>query len=339
MKTTVPAAMTLFAFCLSMYASPARAEQEFNVTAPVKVKLGASVQADYFEAVNVAGGFRIKRARLRLTAVSPEVPQASMRLQTEFVASPALLDLVIDWADQRGLPDWLKWKASVGQFKPPFSREHLANDDLIPTLNRTNVVEALAPGRDTASRGREPGAMLEVSASPWGRGDWLVARAGAFNGEGTAAAGSTDKNDQKDFVGRLEWAPYSFLSLGGSTVQGRLGSPRRIKQRNGWDIEARYGPATVTFEYLFGRTADKRAKGAYAQAVVWVWKEEVQAVYRWDWFDPDLGAGSDRVYTTTLGLNWYPAKVVRLTFNQELKREEGPRISNDTSTLSAQYFF
>lgn len=330
---------TLILSLLVLLPVSARAQAEFNVTAPVKVKLGASLQADYFEAVNAAGGFRLKRARMRVNAVSPELPQASMRLQTEFAASPALLDFVIDWSDQRGLPDWLKWKASLGQFKPPFSREHLTNDDLTPASNRTAVVEALAPGRDTSSRGREPGAMLEVTASPWGRADWLVARAGAFNGEGTAAAGSTDKNDQKDFVGRLEWTPLSFVTFAGSTVQGRLGSPITIKQRNGWDVEVRYGPAAVTFEYLFGRTSAKRAKGGYAQATVWVWKEEVQAVGRYDWFDPDLSVGSNRTYNTTMGLNWYPAKVLRLTFNQELKREEGARLSNDLTTLSVQYFF
>ena len=181
--------------------------------------------------------------------------------------------------------------------------------------------------------------MLEMFASPFDRADWLVARAGAFNGEGTAASGSTDKNDQKDFVGRLEWTPLSFVTFAGSTVQGRLGSPRVIKQRNGWDIEARWGPATVDFEYLFGRTANKRAKGAYAQGTLWLWKEEVQAVYRYDWFDPDLSVNGDRVYTTTLGVNWYPAKVLRVTLNQELKREQGARINNDTFIGSVQYFF
>lgn len=327
--------MSMILVSLLILAVPAGAQQEFNVTAPVKIKLGGLMQARYSDAVNSAGSWRAGMARLKTTAVTPELPQLSAVLQLEFADSPPLLDLYFEWSDRRGLPEWLRWKALLGQYRPPFSREHLDSEAYIPTLSRSAVVDALAPGRDTLSRGREFGGHLELYASPWERPDLLVARAGLFDGEGK---NTNDRNDQKDLVGRVELRPAAFLTLAGSTVQGRRGSPRAVKQRNGWDAEARYGPLMLAYEQVYGTSGNRRSKGQYVLATVWLWKETLQAVYRYDWYDPDLGRGGDRSYTSVWGFNWHLSRNFRLSVNNELRRED-VRVNNDTILFAAQYSF
>jgi len=104
-------------------------------------------------------------------------------LQANLVQSRPLLDLVIDWNHAP-----TGFKASGGYFRTPFSAELLIAAPNLDFIQRSQIVRALAPGRQV-------GIQLDQQIV----GDAFVARAGAFNGNGL------DTNDDNRFLYTLRF--------------------------------------------------------------------------------------------------------------------------------------
>ena len=74
-------------------------------------------------------------------------------IQTNFVGAPSILDARVGWDVSEQLGIW------AGRFKTPFSRELLTYAGSIDLVNRSRVVDGLAPGR-------QMGVQLHGQAGP-----------------------------------------------------------------------------------------------------------------------------------------------------------------------------
>jgi hypothetical protein len=94
------------------------------------------------------------------------------------------------------------WSVWVGQFKAPYSREFLTSITDIETVDRSAVVDTLAPKW-------EPGIMAQLQPGPP-----LTVSLGVFNGEGQNV--NVNRDSTVLVVGRLALRPVAQLDLAGS---------------------------------------------------------------------------------------------------------------------------
>jgi len=155
------------------------------------LSLGALLQVvgDYQNEARTTGinGFRVANFRLKL---SGELDGGyGYTLQTNFAASPAILDAELHYRVSDGLV------LQAGQFKAPFSRELLTSAGELDFVERSRVVAALAPSRQMGveARGKLSRGHLEYAA-------------GLFNGNGI---GSRTNDDGRLLgVARIGWHPF-----------------------------------------------------------------------------------------------------------------------------------
>jgi hypothetical protein len=167
----------------------------------------------------------------------------------------------------------------------------------------------------------------QVSGSFW---DKRISYAGGvFNGSGV----NTTLNDNKQClgVGRLAVRPLAGRLAGsdasmdigwdyygtrdnGVTLTG-LSVPTSVftgfRQGRSADVEARWGRAEVWAEWMMGsyqpvgkNAAGIHSQGGYAQLAFFVLPKHLQALGKFDLFDPNQSKGQDATHTATAGLNW-----------------------------------
>jgi Phosphate-selective porin O and P len=237
-----PAQRLLLVAGLLGFASPAAAQDSLLTELAHRFRsrplsLGALLQVvgDYQHADRASGvnGFQVTNLRLKL---SGELDGGyGYLLQTNFAASPAILDAELHYR----VADAVVLQA--GQFKAPFSRELLTGAGDLDLIQRSRVVTALAPGRQLGLelRGRIARGRLEYGA-------------GVFNGNGI---GSRTNDDERLLgVARVAWwvlgaAPTAArrIELGGNIAYshdtnvnlGLLGTGFRGR-RTVWGGDARY---------------------------------------------------------------------------------------------------
>lgn len=113
-------------------------------------------------------------------------------LQTDFAASPALLDARVGWSKSN------TFHVSVGRFKTPFSRELLTYAGSIDFVNLSRVVDALSPNRQMG---------LQMGGAS---GEHMLWSAGGFTGSRAPTV-----NESMLGVIRLEG---TAMELGGGTL-------------------------------------------------------------------------------------------------------------------------
>lgn len=269
-----------------------------------------------------ADTFQLRRARLSLGGTI--VKGLAFKLSVDLVKSPALLDAQIDYAPLReaGL--------RFGQFLVPFSLDNVTSVADIDLVNRPAVVEALAPGRDIGSSGRD------VGLAAFGR--WTIAEytLGFFNGSGINKA---DTDSHKDFSGRLVLRPAGFLALGGSVYRGRRspaeGEPPAGRNKEGLEALVRFDRLLVKGEYIHARDGLVSKSGWYVLAGVFALPGRLQGLARYDALDLDRAVPADGKRVVTFGLNWIISGRTKLQVNYEIHRlESGGR---EKSGLLAQF--
>ncbi len=281
-----------------------------------------------------ADSFSMRLARLVFSGKPG--PDWSYLFQVDALAQTSLLDAYLDYSRDKLLPESFAFKFRAGQFKVPFSLESLSSDSELDTINRSQVVNALSPGRDTGTKGRDIGAALQLTASPWGRNRLVEVTVGQFNGEGANAA---DKNNYKGLALRAVLNPSKAVSFGVSSYDGNRFSTAAVSDRFGADLALTYGAACLKGEYLRARDAAVKAEGWYAQASVFMRPGVLQAVAKYDVYNPDLKKAGDRTAASTAGLNWYFTDGMRLQTNYEWKyRETGGKMLGTFSTVLALTF-
>ncbi len=303
-------------------------QKEFAVIAGKPIKISGYTQLRYRQDRTLNNdGFDIRRARLDIKGDISE--RFDYRTQAEFGGgSVFLLDAIIGYKVNPYL------KLSLGQQKIPFSQENLISSPKLETINRSQVVEALvARGSDVIGNqnGRDIG--IQASGSFWRKENFNLFdyAFGVFNGSGI---NTSDKNEQKDFVGRLVFHPNKDWSVGGSYYNGygSWGSPIRKNDRDriGGEFAYVHDPISLKGEYIKGNDGATNKDGWYLQAGYFLIPQKLQGVFKFDTLDPNSDTDNNETNIFTLGGNWYFNKWAFLQVNYELKDEWGRKeISNN----------
>lgn len=332
----------------------AEKKRKFVVEGKSKIDLGGYIQAQYTNDESTMHEFKIRRARLDLRGSTPEV---GWRLQldavqplknvvssvsqdsttkntttatTKVVTRPVILDAYLDY----NLYPYANFR--VGQFKIPFSRENLESSPNLDTINRSQVTEKLVPGRDTGSQGRDIGVQVGgILDSREGKKLFEYA-VGVFNGAGINVS---EDNDRKDLDVRVLVFPVQGLSIGVAHYTGKTGTSGDIdKVRTGAEAVYSINSLSLKGEYISGRDGSTDKYGWYMQ-MGYRFVSALEAVAKYDSFDPDKDKSGDRTDVVTLGLNWFINKSAKIQANYEWKTEEGSEIDNNVFLTQFQTQF
>lgn len=246
-------------------------------------------------------------------------------------------------------------KASIGQYKAPFSRESLQPCNGLYTINRAKVVDELGtPLRDIGlmfSGGTGTKQIFGLTNENIVSYSFAV-----MNGTGL---NKLDNNPNKDIIGRIVLNPWKFVSVGANYRYGKQENPdtsiTKKDERSRWGVDAEfnYFNFILQAEYIYG--TDKGSKlvgggcgteptvvagnfksdGYYVMAIYNTpWK--LQPVVKYETYDPDKDARDDapasyKQSMLTFGLNYYPNDWARVQINYLYKIE-------GSSSLDVNYY-
>jgi len=316
-KPIIPLLRTVLAaglaFAVLLGAAPRAAAQEKTgaaaVTAGKALKLSGATQllaAFYKDAVD---SFSVRRARFTLSGEL--LKNLRYRATVDMAKTPTLLDALVEVDVLDGL------SVRAGQFLVPFSLESVTSVSDLDTINRSQVVNALSPGRDIGTQGRDVGAAV------FGQVALIEYTVGILNGSGINKA---DANDQKDLVGRVLARPLSGLTVGASFYRGdqraAAAETSLARHREGVELAFGRGPASLKAEYIHGKDGEASRSGWYLQGGWFVLKDKVQAVVKVDSLDDDRALAGDRKDVYTAGFTWIIAGRTKLQVNFESHRPE-----------------
>ena len=299
--------LTICLFGLIRISEARGSDGESKNSSEQSLKLSAYTQVRYTHWEEGKEGFRIRQARVILKG--DILKNIDYKLQIDAVKTPILLDAKI------GVNLSPYAKLSFGQFKVPFSIENLISGSELDTINRSNTVKKLCPGRDIGSQGRDIGATVN------GKYSSLEYTLGVFNGSGI---NKTNTNGQLDIAGRLVFTPFRSLSIGFSHYDGRyspdLSAPVIKKDRTGVDIFFMRGRSSLKGEYIFARDGQTERPGWYIQGGYYLIQKKLQAIVKHDFFDRNMAIPGDRIVVTTLGINYFFSRKTKLLINYEYRR-------------------
>lgn len=267
---------------------------------------------------------------------------------------------------------WARWEFSpslrlqVGQFIPPMGLERFTPDEMLYTIDRSQVTDHLIPNGNLGdSFSRDYGAQLSGNLF----GDQLTYAMAVMGGNG-ANEGHVGGNGSYLLDGRMTWRPYWSkdggldLLLGGA-ISFRRNHDLNLSQQlpgsgslgyghfNGIDwhhnlfLDLRWGPVSFRGEGFYARYEARSsglpslsADGFYLQAAYFL-SPRWQIVGKYETFDPNLALhDSGELHWTTLGLNFYLlGNQLKLMANYIFKSEGRDEIHNDTFIVQAQFFF
>lgn len=212
-------------------------------------------------------------------------------------------------------------KLTVGQFLIPFSYDSLTSNTRTDFINRALVVDALAPGRDNGSQGRDVGMQYSGTSYAGGDGtnqvDYFLA---GFNGSGINAI---ENNKSKDFAARLVYKNVpAGLQLGSSYYNGSAGTLRTNNDHTGFEAVLDNGPWAIRSEYIWANYSAKKANGWYA-TLLHRFSPTFEAAARYDDYDPNTSVTDNNITRTSLGVNWNLTKdgLSRIQLNQEWRND------------------
>lgn len=298
-------------FCCRPAEGQEKAGQEKNepaaVTSSRGLQLSGYAQFLYVYYESGIDSFSIPRARLSLAGTL--VKNVKFRLQVDGVRSPALIDAILDvqFKPYLGL--------RVGQYYVPFSLENTTSDSELDTILRSQVVIALAPSRDIGSQGRDIGAMLT------GKYSIVEYYAGVFNGAGI---NRLDTNKNKDLSARVILHPIKALAVGGSVYDGKYSASQGLTpvRRNKAGLEGMLtlGAFCLKSEFISAEDDRTSKSGWYLQGTYDILPRKLQALAKWDSYDPNRDVAADRSDLLTLGGTWFIWEKTKLMVNYSLNR-------------------
>lgn len=247
--------------------------------------------------------FQLRRGRISIDGDIHRL--ASYKIQVEALNSPSLLDAYLL------LKPISQVKLTFGQFKVPFSQENLTSSRDLFTIERSQVVNNLVPGRDNGSQGRDIGADAggSFNFSDSAGVDYAV---GIFNGAGID---HKDDNNRKDAAVRLSLRPFQGLSLTGDYYNGAAGPTEAPRDRQGAEVTYTYHPVTLLGEFIWGRDGATHKQGWYGLAA-WQFTKKWEGVFRADGYAPNRSMADNNTNTYLGGINWYFAQHLKWQINE-----------------------
>lgn len=319
----------LFILYLLVMAGVSAAQEsrdEFPLLAGPSLKLSGYTQLSYTHWEGDIDGFRIRRARIGLKG--DILKNISYRLQVDTIKSPVLLDAAV------GINLSPQAKLQFGQFKVPFSIENLTSSSALDTINRSQTVEKLCPGRDIGSQGRDIGFTIN------GQFSRIEYTAGVFNGSGI---NRTDSNEQKDMAGRLLFHPVSFITFGLSGYSGKFsavsGGPAIDRDRTGLEMSFAQKGLSLKGEYILGKDGQVESCGWYVQGGYSFIPGKAQGIIRYDSYDHDTEISGEMSEVITLGFNLFFSKETKFQVNYEYHQDRSAPTSKNVFLVQFQAGF
>lgn len=322
--------------------------KSFPVTAAKSIVLAGYTQIRYqnLEESSKNSGFDIRRARL--DAKGNFSPYFGYRLQTDFAGTStgAFAKLLDAYAEVK-LADY--FNLTIGQQKVALSYENQVSDNKSESIDRSQVVEALvARGKDVIGNhnGRDIG--IQVNGNLFKTNDRFLAEyyVGLYNGAGINTA--TDNNKNKDVAARLVLHPIPGLDLGGSYYDGvgnylvnSTDTKTQNRGRTRWGAELGYewNGLSLHSEYLEGKDNDISRSGYYVQAAYYILPQKLQAIAKYDNYDPNKDKSGDVSTLYTLGVNYLFSPNAKLQVAYTFKQEEGTQVNNNYAVFQFQIGF
>ncbi len=269
--------------------------------------------------------FKLYRARLDLWGDIND--KLGYFLEIDFTQPPSI---IYGWADIKYNPE-ASWR--IGRFFYPFGLEYTTPPSRFDTINPTNVFwYYFGYSRDTGIQYKEKRKGMRYDLA-------LVNGADNMNG---------DDNDSKDFVGRVVFEVEKGSEIGFSYYGGRAGTGtlEADKIRSGVELKYEKEKISVKSEYItgFGYKDDSGlyqavwGQGYYFQPA-YMLSQDLQALFRYEEWDPDVDASGDKKTVALLGLNWFFDPNAKLQLNYEIKREETSPSDNDIFLVQLQLNF
>jgi len=276
------------------------------------------VQYDSVE--GIVDSFRIRRARV--AARWTILQNLQCKIMVETVQNPILLDFQLDW----------KWNDAaalrLGQFKVPFSLENLLSSSELDTVNRSNTVEKLCPGRQNGAKGRDVGAALTGGLSNF---EYTIA---LFNGSGI---NRVDTDSRKDIAARLVYALSSRLAVGLSYYKGEdpfFGTNSHMS-RTGLELALSLENLFLRGEAILGQDSGIDRLGWYMMTGLDLLENKVRVIARYDRLDWNTDTPTDNLDTLTLGGGWILSGKTKMMINYESRRNRA--VDSTIAALLAQF--
>ncbi|MBF0254006.1 MAG: hypothetical protein HQL11_02630 [Candidatus Omnitrophica bacterium] len=215
-------------------------------------------------------------------------------------------------------------KIKFGQFPAPFSYEWNISSAGLDTVDRALVSSNLAYKRDL-------GLMAE--------GDVLDGAvyygAGVFNG---TARNTADNNDKKDFIGRMIVSPLKNddgtankdFHVAGAIQTGdqpRSGNTHGTRTRGSGAVFYRVQKLKLYGEYIYQEIEgadgfDSADSDGWYVIGTYEILPKIEAVFKYEQYDPNLDTSGDRQDITTLGVTYRVTSNVILQANYRIREEQ-----------------
>ena len=284
----------------------------------------------------------LRMRRVRMSVEGKLTKTLSYKIQGDFSRSPMMVDAFVKYKPCS------EFAIQVGQFKTPFTLESPINPVNLEIFDYGESVQKLVGYGDVCGvggLGRDIGVMASGDLFKLEGKDFSLVTyyLGVFNGNGPC---TTDNNNRKDIVGRLEIHPMlKALTLSASYYNGQYKSTADHGVRNRWSAGAQYndGDLVVRAEYLDGTTGYhdgtlddngneielyRFSKGYYGVAGYNIRfgkdnGQKLMPVLRYEHFEPgDMAPvvyGSTDYYT--VGINYWPVKSLNFKLDYSLIQE------------------
>ena len=283
-------------------------------------------------------GNTFRMRRVRLSAEGTLFKGLTYKIQGDFSRSPMLVDAFVKYkvADAFAI--------QLGQFKTPFSLESPINPVNLEIFDYGEGIQKLVGYSDVCGVGgigRDIGLMAtgklfavkDGEETKYHVVDYAI---GVFNGNGPT---TTDNNNRKDLVGRLEVHPgLKDLTLSGSYYYGKYTKDDNIDcTRNRWAAGAQYndGKLVLRGEYIAGETGvaptlipedlDHYNSNGYYGVVGYNFQageQKIMPVLRYEHFTKDASITKGGTNWYTVGLNYWPLKSVNCKLDYSLIQKE-----------------
>lgn len=298
-------------------------------------------------------GFQVRRAKIAASGTPYE--NLNYRLEVNFARSPKLDDAYMEY-DR--LPYFVP---RAGQFKVPFSLEISTPDSEILSIERSEVVNQIAPDRDA-------GIMLSGKLA----GETLSYYAGVFNGHraedphaykigayGDSAQNESNDNDLFMIAGRVLVKPADWIGIGVNALSSKDGhdDPTAISVRwpvsriaYGVDLRMKNRGSGTTFqgEYLrqeadgiITRDVTTTSDGFYLMIGQFFIPERLEGMIKYEEYRSDVDVvDRDHISWTTVGLNFFlDGHDAKLMANYAIKDEKKDSFPNNAFLAQLQLRF
>ena len=317
-------------------------KKSFFISAARSMKLSgySQVRFQQFDETGKISRIDIRRARLDLRG--DLTPYWSYQFQFDFAGSNGkLLDAAADFKP------WDFLNISIGQTKIPLSYENQISDNKMEGNDRSQVVEALVARSNDVNgnhNGRDIGVLAGGTFLKINGKNRIEYRVGVFNGEGINLS---DSNNAKSTSGRIVGHLIKGLDVGASFYSGwdkftiGKGFPAINQNRSRYGFELNYELKRFYFrgEYLQGKDAEISREGWYIQSGYYVIPGKVQALLKYDVYDPNKTKTGDISSRYIVGATWQFNNYAKLALNYNFCEEESSNISNNFASLQFQIGF